>query len=210
MESPTAGMDRSADELVSAVLTASRVLVAVSARSLAQVEERVTLTQFRALVVLSGGEGRTNLNRLADALAVTPSTALRTVDRLVAAGLATRQENAENRREVLLGLTVDGQRIVRDVTSTRREEIAAILAADVGPETRRAGRGLPRVRGGRRRARRDRRRRGAGLVRPSHLGRCRSDNDHLASRKDHHASTWTGRAVPHRPAWTPTRSRRPA
>ena len=127
MESPTAGMDRSADELVSAVLTASRVLVAVSARSLAQVEERVTLTQFRALVVLSGGEGRTNLNRLADALAVTPSTALRTVDRLVAAGLATRQENAENRREVLLGLTVDGQRIVRDVTTTRREEIAAIL-----------------------------------------------------------------------------------
>lgn len=127
MTSPSPGSDDSADELVSAVLTASRVLVAVSARSLAQVEERVTLTQFRALVVLSGGEGRTNLNRLADQLSVNSSTALRTVDRLVAAGLATRQENPENRREVLLGLTDDGGRIVRDVTSTRRKEIAAIL-----------------------------------------------------------------------------------
>lgn len=127
MTSFSHGSERSADEVVSAVLTASRVLVAISARSLAQVEERVTLTQFRALVVLSGGEGRTNLNRLADQLAVTPSTAMRTVDRLVAAGLATRRENAENRREVMLGLTDDGQRIVRDVTATRREDIAAIL-----------------------------------------------------------------------------------
>lgn len=127
MTAPPPGWDDAADEVVSAVLTASRVLVAVSARSLAQVEERVTLTQFRALVVLSGGVGRTNLNRLADQLSVNSSTALRTVDRLVAAGLATRRENPETRREVLLGLTEAGQRIVRDVTSTRREEIAAIL-----------------------------------------------------------------------------------
>ncbi len=117
----------SADEVVSAVLTASRVLVAVSARSLAQIGEHVTLTQFRTLVVLSGGDGRTNLNRLADQLAVTPSTALRTIDRLVAAGLATRRENPENRREVVLGLTSDGARVVRDVTATRRDEIASIL-----------------------------------------------------------------------------------
>lgn len=127
MSSPSAGSNDTADEVVSAVLTASRVLVAVSARSLAQVEERVTLTQFRALVVLSGGAGRTNLNRLAEQLSVNSSTALRTVDRLLAVGLATRQENPENRREVLLGLSDEGQRIVRDVTSTRGAEIAAIL-----------------------------------------------------------------------------------
>lgn len=125
MPSPTP--DDAPSELVSAVLTASRVLVSVAARSLAQIEEQVTLAQFRTLVVLSSGEGRTNLNRLADQLAVTPSTALRTVDRLVAAGLATRRENPENRREVVLGLTDDGERIVRDVTATRRVEIAAIL-----------------------------------------------------------------------------------
>ena len=38
-------------ELVTAVLTASRVLVSVSARSLAGVEDVVTVTQFRTLVV---------------------------------------------------------------------------------------------------------------------------------------------------------------
>ncbi len=127
MDSSSLRADDSADEVVSAVLTASRVLVAVSARSLAQVEERLTLTQFRTLVVLSGGDGRTNLNGLADQLAVAASTALRTVDRLVAMELATRHENPANRREVLLGLTVEGSRIVRKVTETRREEIASIL-----------------------------------------------------------------------------------
>src|SRR5665647_545120 len=40
-----------ADELVSALLTASRALVGVSARSLARVEDAVTITQFRTLVV---------------------------------------------------------------------------------------------------------------------------------------------------------------
>ncbi|CAM5308255.1 hypothetical protein SBADM41S_12362 [Streptomyces badius] len=43
------------DAVTEAVLTASRLLVAVSARSLAEVEERVTLPQFRMLVVLSSG-----------------------------------------------------------------------------------------------------------------------------------------------------------
>lgn len=38
--------------MVTALLTASRLLVAVSARSLAAVEESLTLPQFRMLVVL--------------------------------------------------------------------------------------------------------------------------------------------------------------
>ncbi|MFC7655431.1 hypothetical protein ACFQV8_01700 [Pseudonocardia benzenivorans] len=42
-----------ADELVDAVMTASRVLVAVAARSLAAVDEDVTIAQYRALVVLA-------------------------------------------------------------------------------------------------------------------------------------------------------------
>ena len=59
-----------ADELVSALLTASRALVGVSARSLAHVEDAVTITQFRTLVVLEG-HGDTRLNQLAERLAVT-------------------------------------------------------------------------------------------------------------------------------------------
>lgn len=95
------------DEVTRAVLTASRLLVAISARSLAAVEERVTLPQFRMLVVLSM-RGATKLVVLADQLQVAPSTAMRMVDRLIAAGLADRQTNPGNRRETLLQLTDEG------------------------------------------------------------------------------------------------------
>ncbi len=114
------------DELVTALLTASRVLVGVSARSLAEVEEAVTVTQFRVLVVLRG-HGETRLNRLADRLAVTPSTALRTVDRLIAAELVTRRENARDRREVVIELTARGRQTVDRVTERRRGAIREIV-----------------------------------------------------------------------------------
>jgi DNA-binding MarR family transcriptional regulator len=115
------------EAVTSAVLTASRLLVAVSARSLAMAEERVTLPQFRMLVVLAG-HAEIKLVTLAERLAVNPSTAMRMVDRLTAAGLVSREVNPERRREVVLRLTAAGQHIVYQVTSQRRREIAAIVA----------------------------------------------------------------------------------
>ncbi|MFD9817841.1 MarR family winged helix-turn-helix transcriptional regulator [Streptomyces violascens] len=114
------------DAVTRAVLTASRVLVAVSARSLAAVEDRVTLPQFRLLVVLST-HGTAKLVVLADLLGVNPSTAMRMMDRLIAAGLADRRINPGNRRETLLGLTDEGGRLVEDVTGRRRQEIADVV-----------------------------------------------------------------------------------
>jgi DNA-binding MarR family transcriptional regulator len=125
---PSASSAAEVDDLVNAVLTASRVLVGVSARSLADVEETVTLTQFRTLVVLNS-RGEMNLNTLAELLDVTPSTAMRMIDRLLSAELVTRQDNPVNRREVLLGLTEEGERIVKRVTSKRRTEIKRIVTA---------------------------------------------------------------------------------
>ncbi|MCQ4212664.1 MarR family winged helix-turn-helix transcriptional regulator [Streptomyces longispororuber] len=114
------------DAVTRAVLTASRVLVAVSARSLAEVEDRVTLPQLRMLVVLST-RGATKLVTLAELLEVAPSTAMRMVDRLIAAGLADRRVNPDNRRETLLDLTDEGRRTVQEVTARRRREFAAIV-----------------------------------------------------------------------------------
>jgi DNA-binding MarR family transcriptional regulator len=114
------------DELVTALLTASRVLVGVSARSLAEVDDAVTVTQFRVLVVLRG-HGETRLNRLAERLGVTPSTALRTVDRLILADLVTRRENDRDRREVVIELTARGRRAVDRVTERRRDAIREIV-----------------------------------------------------------------------------------
>jgi DNA-binding MarR family transcriptional regulator len=124
-EGPVGAWD-DVDAVTQAVLTASRLLVAVSARSLAAVEERVTLPQFRMLVVLDTG-GATKLVTLAEQLQVAPSTAMRMIDRLIAAGLAERHANPSSRRETLLQLTEEGRRTVREVTGRRRSEIAAVV-----------------------------------------------------------------------------------
>jgi DNA-binding MarR family transcriptional regulator len=116
------------DEVVTALLTASRVLVGVSARSLADVEDTVTITQFRTLVVLDTHDG-IKLNRLAELLDVNASTAMRMIDRLLVAELVTRRDNPANRREVLLGLTPAGRRVVRRVTARRRAEIKRIVTS---------------------------------------------------------------------------------
>ncbi|GAA5082558.1 MarR family winged helix-turn-helix transcriptional regulator [Streptomyces similanensis] len=124
-EVPAGAMD-DVDVVTREVLTASRLLVAISARSLAEVEDKVTLPQFRMLVVLFT-RGATKLVTLAELLQVAPSTAMRMVDRLIAAGLADRQSKPDNRRETLLTLTEEGQRTVEDVTTRRRGEIARIV-----------------------------------------------------------------------------------
>ncbi len=116
------------EAVTSAVLTASRLLVAVAARSLAAAQDAVTLPQFRLLVVLAT-RGDLKLAGVAEQLAVNPSTALRMVERLEGAGMVTRAANPEVRREVIVALTDAGRRVVDDVTARRRAEIAATVAA---------------------------------------------------------------------------------
>ncbi|KAK1176975.1 MarR family transcriptional regulator [Streptomyces sp. NBS 14/10] len=122
--SPTSASD--AEAMVTALLTASRLLVAVSARSLAAVEDSLTLPQFRMLVVLDG-RGPLNLSGLAGELGVQPSTAMRMIDRLVAAGVVARGVSAEDRRTSVISLTKPGRRIVVEATARRRQEIARIV-----------------------------------------------------------------------------------
>lgn len=111
-----------------AVLTASRVFVAVAARSLAEHEAEVSLQQYRALVVL-GSRGAQRPVDLAEALGVEPSTATRLCDRLVDKRLISRRRGAGDRREVRLDLSRRGRTLVESVTRRRRQEIARILAA---------------------------------------------------------------------------------
>lgn len=122
------GDDGELDELVTALLTASRTLVGISAHSLAELEEAVTPTQFRVLVVLAA-HGPSRLNRLADRLGVNSSTALRTVDKLITSGLVQRRENQRDRREVVIELTDQGRYTVDEVTGRRRAAIKKIVSA---------------------------------------------------------------------------------
>jgi len=115
------------DMVTEALLTASRALVAVAARSLAAVDESVTLPQYRVLVVLAS-RGPQLMGHLAEALGVHQSTATRVCDRLVCKALVERSNGHPNRREVQIDLTPQGRRIVHDVSAARRVDIEQIVA----------------------------------------------------------------------------------
>jgi DNA-binding MarR family transcriptional regulator len=131
-----AGSTTDIDAVTDAVLTASRLLVAVSARSITAAGDLITLPQFRLLVILQT-RGPLKHVALAEYLGVNPSTATRMVDRLVAVGMVSREHNPASRREIALELTAEGARMVRQVTARRRKEIAKIVAKM--PETARSG-----------------------------------------------------------------------
>jgi DNA-binding MarR family transcriptional regulator len=127
------------DELVDAVLGSSRALVAVAARSLANLAEDVTLAQYRFLIELAS-RGPQRLADLATALGVDRSTATRMCDRLVRKRLVARRRTQEDRRTVRVSLTGAGAELVTEVSRRRRVEIAAIVgrmpAADRDPVVR--------------------------------------------------------------------------
>ncbi|MBN3458451.1 MarR family transcriptional regulator [Mycolicibacterium sp.] len=131
-----AAVDESVDAITDALVTASRLLVAISARSIAEVDESITIPQFRALVILSS-RGASNLATLAGLLDVQPSTIGRMVERLVSAGLIDRQQHPNSRRELLVELTARGRDVVDTVTVRRRGEIARVVQAM--PERERRG-----------------------------------------------------------------------
>ena len=119
--SPTADRD-----LVDAFVAASRALVAVAARSLADIGEDITLPQYRALVVL-GTRGPQRAVDVAEHLGVTPPTASRMIERLVRKHLVRRVRSQDDRRTVRVHLTDAGRRVVVQVTDRRRAEIERIL-----------------------------------------------------------------------------------
>jgi DNA-binding MarR family transcriptional regulator len=116
----------SQDDDVDAVLAACRVLVAVSAQSMAAVEDIVDLVQFRILVVVAG-RGSLSLGQLADAAHLHISKASRMCDRMVSMGLLNRADDPANRRQLILTLTPAGRRVVQTVMGRRRAAITPIL-----------------------------------------------------------------------------------
>ena len=114
------------DEEAEALLAASRVLVGVSAQSIAVVEDVVDLIEFRALVVVAS-RGSVSLSELSDAARFHLTRASRLCDRLVAKGLIDRADDPANRRQLVLTLTPEGQRVVHEVMRRRRAVLEPIL-----------------------------------------------------------------------------------
>ncbi len=114
------------DDLVEALLAAGRAMVAIAARSLADLAFEVTLPQFRALVVLAS-RGPQRVVDISAELGVNPSTATRMCDRLVLKKLVRRYRSTSDRREVRLTLTASGTRLVQEVSARRRVELARLV-----------------------------------------------------------------------------------
>ena len=119
---------------IEVVMAATRVLVAVSAQSVATVDDVVTLPQLRVLVMV-GSRGGLNLGAVAAGLGVHPSNATRAVERLVVAGFLDRRDDPTDRRNLVLQLSTEGRALVDRVMDERRTAIAQIL--DRMPPSRR-------------------------------------------------------------------------
>ncbi|HVV21573.1 MAG TPA: MarR family transcriptional regulator [Pseudonocardiaceae bacterium] len=117
-----------ADMVTEAVMAATRLLMGLSSRSIASVDESITLPQFRLLSTLSA-QGPLKLSSLADYLDVNPSTATRMIDRLIGSNLVSRQVNPNSRREIMVELTRNGANVVSKINEHRRTEIAGIVSS---------------------------------------------------------------------------------
>ena len=116
------------DEEIDAVLRASRVLVAIAAGSLAEVDGILSLLQFRTLVIVATSQPCT-LAGIAERLQVHPSNATRLVDKLVTGGFVRRREAAHDRRFLDITTTAKGSRLVDRVMDHRRAAIARLMTA---------------------------------------------------------------------------------
>ena len=83
-------------------------------------------TQLRVLAIVAANR-HTNMNRLAEALNVVPSSASRLCDRLEATGLLRRVPDPRDRREVRLMLTAPAHRLLDDLRERRRQALAEVL-----------------------------------------------------------------------------------
>lgn len=123
-------------EDVETMLSAARVFAAITAESLAQAGEDVTLPQLRVLVLTSLA-GTVTPTNVAEALDVHLSSASRICERLVQAGYLDRRTPPRDRRQVELTLTASAQDLLARVISHRRQVFRRLLAGVETEERRR-------------------------------------------------------------------------
>jgi DNA-binding MarR family transcriptional regulator len=128
-----ATMAEAADGLIDSLMATARMLVSLTARSLAQLDANVTLPQYRALVILAGS-GPRRLVDLAAELSVQPSTATRMCDRLARKGFVTREERADDRRVAWVVLKPAGRELVGAMMQRRRADIEELVGSVTLPD----------------------------------------------------------------------------
>ncbi|HEY4852286.1 MAG TPA: MarR family transcriptional regulator [Streptosporangiaceae bacterium] len=104
------------------------VLLNACERAVEGIGSSVPSVQLRALLIIDR-MGSLNLNQLASGLGASASASSRLCDRMVAAGLLTRERAAGSRREIVLVLTESGRRLAGWVREQRRAALGELLQA---------------------------------------------------------------------------------
>jgi len=125
--SPSARRGRDPDEISDAIVAASQALLEMARRTLDEQAPELNLSHLQVLTMLER-QGPQRLIDVADALAVTSTTATRLADRLTEAGMVERVRVSDDRREVHLALSDGGRELVAALSSRRRSLVKARLA----------------------------------------------------------------------------------
>lgn len=115
------------ESTVASLMRASTVMTAIVVRSLNAVTPHITVVQARVLVIV-WSLGSANINAVAAGLGANASNASRTCDRLVRAGLLTREQSDADRRQVVLRLTAEGSALIDAVMHHRCAELERVAS----------------------------------------------------------------------------------
>ena len=118
-------MERVPDVAAAVESTAESLIGVLESARLAQ-SPALPPAQLRVLTIICRSE-HTNMSRLAEALAVVPSSASRLCDRLEATGLLRRVPDPRDRREVRLLPTPAALRLLEELRERRRAALAEVL-----------------------------------------------------------------------------------
>lgn len=129
------------EAVLDVLMATSRLMTAVVARTLAEVEASISVPQFRMLVMLYYQDSL-NLGTIAEGLGVNPSNASRACDKLVTAGLVRRKDNEHDRRQLSITLTPKGRRLLDSVMQARRGMLDALVGEMAPADQRRLTKGL--------------------------------------------------------------------
>ena len=118
-------IDDSLDDAVSAFSQAARLLD--GPRLHVWDERGLTLPQLRMLFRVRQEPG-IGIKELAQAFAVSTSNVTQQIDKLVARGLVARTERPQDRRQVMLTLTPEGQQAAGEISQAARGYLQRLLS----------------------------------------------------------------------------------
>jgi len=115
------------DDVAAAVERVLSTTALLWSRAEQGLEPAISPIQLRAVEAISRS-GRLNLGGLAEELGAIPSSTSRLCDRLEAAGLIVREPAREDRREIIVRLSDQGEQLHAQLVRRRRAAVRDVLA----------------------------------------------------------------------------------